>query len=69
MQKKPQWMCCSSDSGSLRVSPRLKSVFVRAVDILEAYDHMCAVCLFDAIIDLIGIGDLADMMHEQMGRA
>jgi phosphate starvation-inducible protein PhoH len=69
-KRSPAWMYCASDSGSLHVSPRLRPLYLRAVDILGADDHhKCAECLFEAIVDLIGISDLADMMHERVGRA
>jgi hypothetical protein len=69
-KRSPAWMYCASDSGSLHVSPRLRPLYLRAVDVLGADDHhKCAECLFEAIVDLIGISDLADMMHERVGRA
>jgi hypothetical protein len=37
---------------------------VAVVDILEAEDHLCATCLFDAIIDLIAMDELVDGMSE-----
>jgi hypothetical protein len=37
---------------------------VRAVEILEADDHLCAACLFDAIVDLLAIDEHVDGMSE-----
>jgi hypothetical protein len=37
------------------------------VELLEEDGHLCPICAFDAIadlVDLIGIGDLAEQMHE-----
>ena len=65
--RKPSAEILQAIARALRISS--ETLYVRAVDILGADDHMCAVCLFDAIIDLIGIGELADMMHERAGRA
>jgi hypothetical protein len=68
-RKSPRWLTCSSDSGySLHVSPRLASVFT-VVELLEEDGHLRPICAFDAIadlVDLIGIGDLADTVHEQV---
>jgi len=70
-RKSPRWMCCVSESGEIYVSPRLKSIFAHAIKILEEDDdeHLCAAYLFEVIIDLIGIGEWADLMHEEVGRA
>jgi hypothetical protein len=64
-----RWLACTSDSGALLVSPRLRAAYVRAVEILEADDHLCAACLFDAILDLLGVDELAEVPSERVGRA
>jgi hypothetical protein len=64
-KRSPRWMTCTSDSGALLVSPRLRTLYVRAADILEADDHLCPICMFEAIVDLLGIGESAEMMHER----
>jgi hypothetical protein len=68
-RKSPHWLACTSDSGSLRVSPRLKSVYAHAVEVLEAEGHFCASCLFDAILDLLAVDELVEVPANEVGRA
>jgi hypothetical protein len=64
-KRSPRWMCCASDSGSLRVSPRLEAVFDRVAEVMAEDDHRCAACMFDAILDLLPAGEFAPM-HQPM---
>jgi hypothetical protein len=68
-KRSPTWLACTSDSGALRVSPRLKAPYMRAMEILEEDGHICAVCLFDAIADMLGVDELVEVPCEEMGRA
>jgi hypothetical protein len=65
----PTWLAFTSDSGALRVSPRLKAPYMRAMEILEEDGHICAACLFDAILDLLGVDELVEVPRERVGRA
>jgi len=55
--------------GDLFVASRLQSVYLRAMAILEEEPnpHVCAVCLFEAVAELLMLGfeDLDDLMREQ----
>ena len=48
---------------------RLELAYVRAIEILEADDHLRASCLFDVILDLLGVDELVEMPSDLMERA
>jgi hypothetical protein len=56
-------------AGVSKRSPRLKAPYMRAMEILEEDGHICAVCLFDAIADLLGVDELIEVPCEEIGRA
>jgi hypothetical protein len=55
--KKPRWLTCKSKSGSLRVSPRLSSLFMQVIELLEQDQHVCAVCAFECILECLPVGE------------
>jgi len=68
-RESPSWLACTSDSGALRVSPRLKSAYLRAMAILKEDDHVCPVCLFDAVADLLAVDELVEVTGDEMGQS
>ena len=47
-------MVCRSQSGAfLHVSPRLASIYLRIVDIIETEEDLSPEGLFDAVVDLL----------------
>ena len=49
-----KWMVCQSASGAfLHVSPRLASIYLRILDIIEAEEEIGAECLFETIRELL----------------
>jgi hypothetical protein len=52
-------MVCRSRSGAfLHVSPRLASIYLRIVDIIETEENLSPERLFDAVLDLLPAADL-----------
>jgi hypothetical protein len=51
-----RWLTCTSKSGSLRVSPRLSSLFMQVIELLERDQHVCAVCAFECILECLPVG-------------
>jgi hypothetical protein len=53
-KRRRQWMVCQSRSGAfLHVSPRLASIYLRIVDIVETEENLSPEGLFDAVLDLL----------------
>ena len=53
MQRR-QWMVCQSQSDAfLHVSPRLASIYLRIVDLVETEENLSPEGLFDAVLDLL----------------
>jgi hypothetical protein len=57
MRRRPGWMLCRSGSGTLHVSPRLASIYMRIVEIIDTEDELSAEALFDAVLDLLPVGE------------
>jgi hypothetical protein len=54
MHKRTKWMVCMSRSGAfLHVSPRLASIDMRIIDIIETEENLSPEQLFDAIAGLL----------------
>jgi hypothetical protein len=50
-------MACHSKSCAIHVSPRLTSIYMRIVEIIEIDEEICAECLFESIRELLPIGE------------
>jgi hypothetical protein len=61
MRPSPRWLICSSNSGALRVSPRLAELFERVLEVMADDDHHCAVCMFNCILQLLPVDEFAPM--------
>ena len=48
---------CRSDSGTLHVSPRLASIYMRIVEVIDTQDDLSAEALFNAVMDLLPVGE------------
>jgi hypothetical protein len=59
-------MVCQSRSGAfLHVSPRLASIYLRIVDIIETEENFSPDGLFDAILDLLPAAELGIEAHRE----
>jgi hypothetical protein len=68
-KRSPRWTACTDVSGVLFVSPRLRPLYARAVDILED-EHQFAVFLFEAIVNLLAVEQMIlGVPGEELGRA
>jgi hypothetical protein len=66
MHKRRQWMVCQSRSGPfLHVSPRLASIYLRIVDVIETEENLSPEGLFDAILDLLPAAELGIEAHRE----
>ena len=54
MHKRTKWMVCMSRSGAfLHVSPKLASIDMRIIDIIDTEENLSPEGLFDAVIGLL----------------
>jgi hypothetical protein len=52
-------LACRTDSGTLRVSPKLARIYMDVLEIMGADAQVCAACCFHVILDLLRDGDIA----------
>ena len=65
-KRRTQWMVCRSQSGAfLHVSPRLASIYLRIVDIIETEEDLSPEGLFDAVLDLLPAAELGIEAHRE----
>ena len=66
MHQRTRWMVCRSRSGAfLHVSPRLASIYLRIVDIIEMEENLSPEGLFDAVLDLLPAAELGIEAHRE----
>ena len=66
MHKRRQWMVCQSRSGAfLHVSPRLASIYMRIVDVIETEENLSPEGLFDAVIGLLSGAENGIGVHRE----
>jgi len=65
-KRRTRWMVCRSQSGAfLHVSPRLASIYLRIVDIIETEEDLSPEGLFDAVVDLLPAAELGIEAHRE----
>ena len=65
-QERTQWMVCRSRSGAfLHVSPRLASIYLRIIDVIETEENLSPEGLFDAVLDLLPAAELGIEAHRE----